>query len=71
MKLYKNIFNVMANTHVKNVTIANFATVIILHLIAMRIAVRMISMKVLSQVPSGVSTPYGTIEQKKPIHQKN
>lgn len=44
-KPYKTISNAMENTHVKNVTIVNFATVIILHLIAMKIAVRMISMK--------------------------
>ena len=44
-KPYKIIFNAMGSIHVKNVTIVNFTTVIILHLIAMKIAVRMTSMK--------------------------
>ena len=64
MKPYKNISNVMANTRVKSVTIANFATVIIPHLIAERIVVQTTSMKDSLPVPSGASTPFGTAQTK-------
>lgn len=52
-KPYKTIFNVMGSIRVKNVTIANFATVIILHLIAKKIAVRMTLMKGLLPAHNG------------------
>lgn len=61
----------MGSTRVKNVTIVSFATVIIPHLIVMKIVARMTSMKDSLLVPSGVLTLYGMIEQIKPIHQKN
>ena len=66
MKLYKNIFNVMANTRVKSVTIANFATVIIPHLIAERIVAQTTSMKDSLPGHAGASTPCGTTWKKKP-----
>lgn len=52
----------MGSTHVKNVTIANFVTVIILHLIAKKIAVRMTSMKDSLPARGGESTPCGMME---------
>ena len=67
-KPYKTIFHAMENTRVKNVTIVNFATVIILHLIATKIVVRMTSMKVLSMAHNGASTPCGTIKEEPQVY---
>ena len=63
-KPYKTISNVMANTRVKNVTIVSFATVIIPHLIVMKIVVRMTSMKDSLPAHSGASTPCGMMRMK-------
>lgn len=60
-KPYKTIFNAMGSTRVKSVTIANFATVIIPHLIAERIVAQTTSIKDSLSVPSGASTRCGTI----------
>ena len=58
MKLYKNIFNVMVNIRVQNATIANFATVIILHSIAKKTAMQIALMKVSLLVHNGSPTNY-------------
>ena len=64
-----HVANAMGSIRVKNATIANFATVIIQPSTAMRIAMQMLSVRVLLLGCVGASTLCGTMQAKSfPMH---
>lgn len=65
----KRVANAIGNIRVKDATIANFATVIIQHSTATRIAMQMLSARDSLLAHNGVSTPCGTRQAKSfPMH---